>query len=111
MRVVVAVLLLAAGAAFVVLLRTGSGTAAESSSNPGVMIECAGATGAAADCATWGDEILAAGPPSTTFEMEDVVRLRLDRPLLGFATTCTAEYYVSRYPDEPIWDEAVECRR
>ncbi|HEX7195800.1 MAG TPA: hypothetical protein VF364_03085 [Candidatus Limnocylindria bacterium] len=108
--IVVAVVLLAAVAIGLVLLRAGSATVAESALEGGVTIECAGSTGIAAECGAWGDEILADGPPSTTFEMEDLVRLRLDRPMLGLASTCVAEYFVSRYPDDAIWDDEVACR-
>ncbi|MGH2402221.1 MAG: hypothetical protein ACRDE6_05875 [Candidatus Limnocylindria bacterium] len=97
-------------AAALVFLRVGSVTTAESTLQPGVTIECADSTGVTGECAGWGDEILAAGPPSTTFEMDDLVRLRLDRPMLGFASTCVAEYFVSRYPDDALWDDEVACR-
>lgn len=102
--------LVAAVVAILLFLRFGSVTSVESAFHPGVAIECAGSTGVTADCGAWGDEILAAGPPSTTFEMDDVVRIRLDRAMLGFASACVAEYFVSRYPDDPIWDEEVGCR-
>ena len=62
-----------------------------------------------ADCGAWGDEILAGGSPTTTFEAEDVVRLRLDRALLGFGDTCRAEWFLGRYPDDVAWSEDVAC--
>ena len=53
----------------------------------------------------WGDAILAEGSPTTTFEAQDVVRLRLDRELLGFGDTCRAEWFLGRYPDDVAWNE------
>ena len=109
-RVIAVLALVAIVAAVLVFLRTGSVSTAESTLQPGLTIECAGSTGVTGACGAWGDEILAAGPPSTTFEMDDLRRLRLDRPMLGFASTCVAEYFVSRYPDDAIWDDEVACR-
>jgi hypothetical protein len=84
--------------------------AATSSVDPDVSVECTAATGVGdASCLAWGDGILAEGSPSTTFEAEDVVRLRLDRELLGFGGSCTAEWFLGRYPDEVVWTEAVTC--
>ena len=76
----------------------------------GITVECTGWTGVSTGCAAWGEEILAAGPPSNTFEMEDVVRLRLDRRGFGFGRACEAAYFLSRYPDEPAWTDEVACR-
>ena len=68
-------------------------------------------TGADEDaCRAWGDAILDAGPPSFTFEMDDLARLRIDRPLLlGFGSRCEAVYFTSRYPDEAVWTEETSC--
>jgi hypothetical protein len=74
-----------------------------------VRVECSGWTGVGAGCGAWGAEILADGAPSNTFEMQDVVRLRLDRPAFGFAATCEADYFLSRYPNEVVWTEDVPC--
>lgn len=105
-----AIVLLAIVAAVLVLfLRPGQEVAA--SSDPAVMVECTGTTGvSAAACADWGDEVLALGPPSTTFEMKDVNRLRISRPLLGFGSPCQVEYFLERYPDDPVWDDDIPCR-
>ncbi|MDQ4036377.1 MAG: hypothetical protein M3153_10660 [Chloroflexota bacterium] len=110
-RVVAVLLLVSVLAVALALLRGLPVTAVGSTLIPGVRIECAGSTGVKDDCRAWGDEILAEGPPSTTFEMDDLVRLRLERPMLGFASTCVAEYFVSRYPDDATWDDEVACRR
>lgn len=109
-RVIAVLVVVSVVAATLVFLRVGSVTDAASELQPGLTIECAASTGVADECREWGDEILAEGPPSTTFEMDDLVRLRIDRPMLGFAATCVAEYYVSRYPDDSIWDDEVACR-
>jgi hypothetical protein len=76
--------------------------------DPDVTVECAGGTDPTA-CIAWGDGILADGSPTTTFEAEDVVRLRLDRALLGFGDTCRAEWFLGRYPDDVAWSEEVDC--
>ena len=84
---------------------------AVSSSDPDVTVECSAATGVSAgECATWGDEVLALGPPSTTFEMDDLARLRIDRPLFGFGSPCQVQYFLERYPDDSTWDSDVPCR-
>ena len=76
-----------------------------------VAIVCAASTAAeAAACGAWGDELLAAGPPSTTFEMDDLVRLELSRSTFGLGGECEAVYYLGRYPDRPVWTEQVACR-
>jgi hypothetical protein len=104
---IVLVAVLAAVAA-VLLLRPG--VAATSSLDADVSVECTAATGVDdASCLAWGDGILAQGSPSTTFEAEDVVRLRLDRELLGFGGSCTAEWFLGRYPDEVVWSERLAC--
>jgi hypothetical protein len=72
-------------------------------------IECTGWTGATDDCAAWGAEVLAEGSPSSTFELEDVGRIRLDRPTFGLAGGCTVEYFLSRYPDDIAWSEEIDC--
>ena len=83
---------------------------ASSSTDPDVTVECSAATGvSAAECGTWGDEILALPAPSTTFEMDDLARLRIDRPLLGFGAPCQVQYFLERYPDDSTWDSGVPC--
>ena len=87
-----------------------SPVAATSAGDRDVEIVCAASTGVdEAGCAEWGDEILAAGPPSTTFEMDDLARLELSRALLGFGGECEVAYILGRYPDSPVWTEQVAC--
>ena len=90
-------------------LRAATSVTAEGVGPGGVTVECSGWTGAGDRCGAWGEEVLADGAPSNTFEIEDVVRLRLDRSALGFAESCEAEYFLSRYPDEVAWTEDVAC--
>jgi len=83
---------------------------AVSASDPDVTIECSGATGVSAEtCRAWGDEILATGAPSTTFEMDDLARLVVDRPTRGFSPTCEVDYFISRDADNRVWHEAIAC--
>lgn len=99
---------IAAIVAAVLLLRPG--TATTSTVDPDVRVECSGATGLAEPaCRDWGDAILAEGSPTTTFEAEDVVRLRLDRALFGFGDSCRAEWFLGRYPDDVAWSDGVSC--
>ncbi len=80
--------------------------------DPDVTIECAAATAVSAEgCLEWGDELISSGPPSTTFEMGDLARLRIDRPLFGFGSPCQVEYFLQRYPDDPVWESEVSCER
>ena len=72
-------------------------------------IECTGWTGATDECAAWGADVLAEGSPSNTFELEDVVRIRLDRPAFGLAEACSVDYFLSRYPDDVAWSEDIDC--
>ncbi len=97
-------------AALYVALRGGSAVLATASGDPEITIECSGSTGVADGCRAWGDAVLASGPPSTTFEIEDVVRVRFDRELLGFGSACSVSYFVGRYPDAPVWTEETACR-
>lgn len=85
-------------------------TRAVSAVSPEVTIECAASTGTDVDaCRAWGDAILDEGPPSFTFEMDDLARLRIDRPLLGLGANCEAVYFTSRYPDDAVWTEETPC--
>jgi hypothetical protein len=106
--ILVAVLVLAAGAVYVVS-RAATSVVAEHVGPMQISAECTGWTGVTERCREWGEAVLAAGAPSTTFELEDVVRIRLDRPTFGLAGRCTAEYFVGRYPDEVAWTEDVDC--
>jgi hypothetical protein len=84
---------------------------ASSAVDPNVTIECDGWTSVSEEsCLAWGDEVLALGAPSTTFEMQDLVRLRFSKPLLGFGSPCQVEYFLQRYPDDGVWDEDIPCR-
>jgi hypothetical protein len=78
--------------------------------DPDVTIECDGSTSVTDEsCMAWGDEVLGLGAPSTTFEMQDLVRLRFSKPLLGFGSPCQVEYFLQRYPDDAVWDEDIPC--
>ena len=101
-----AILLIGAGA---LALRGAATTEAENVSDSGIAVECSGWTGVSTGCAEWGAAVLADGPPSSTFEMEDIDRLVLDRPAFGFASGCEARYFLSRYPGDPVWTEAIAC--
>ena len=90
-------------------LRGAVPAVARDAGGSGVTVECTGWTGVSVGCADWGAAVLAEGPPSSTFEMEDVNRLVLDRPTFGFAGSCEARYFLSRYPDEPAWTEPIPC--
>jgi hypothetical protein len=110
MRLVLLAGVLVAGALAGLAVQRGTGSTIVAGEPPGgPMIECSGWTGVSDGCAAWGAEVLAAGAPTTTFEFEDVVRVRLDRPMLGFASTCVAEYFLGRYPREVAWSEGVDC--
>ena len=102
--VVMALIVVAMGA--YVVSRSGT-TVVEGAA--GETIECTGWTGVTEECTAWGAEVLADGPPSNTFELEDIVRIRLDRPTFGLANGCTVEYFLSRYPDDVAWTEETDC--
>ena len=106
---VAAVLLILALGGFL-LLRSASATVVSDVGEGRITVECSGWSGVGDGCGEWGAEVLAQGAPSNTFEMEDVVRVRLDRAAFGFASTCVAEYFLSRYPDEVAWTDEVACR-
>ncbi len=106
MALVAAVAVLMAAAA-VYLLRPPVEVASEA--DPDVTIECAAATGVdRAACLAWGDAIIAGDPPSFTFEMEDLVRLRLERAWFGLGSECHASYVIARYA-EPASSAEVIC--
>ena len=97
-------------AALVALLFLRPASSATSTVDADVTVECTGAVGVDEPaCRAWGDGILAEGSPTTTFEAQDVVRLRLDRALLGFGRACRAEWFLGRYPDDVAWTEEVAC--
>ena len=104
----VIVLLALAGALAYLLLRPP--VEAASTSDPDVTLECSAATGVSSDaCRAWGDEILDQGAPSSTFEMDDLARLAIDRPTWGFSSTCEVNYFISRDADTPAWREVIGC--
>ena len=79
--------------------------------DPDVTIECDGSASVSEEsCLAWGDDVLALGAPSTTFEMQDLVRLRFSKPLPGFGSPCQVEYFLQRYPDDAVWDDDIPCR-
>lgn len=81
-----------------------------SRADPDVTISCAAAIGLDdAGCRGMGDRILRGGPPSFTFEMDDLARLDLDRSLLGFGSQCAAAYFIERYPDQAVFTDPIEC--
>ena len=83
---------------------------AVSSLDPDVEIECSAATGVSVEtCRAWGDEILARGAPSTTFEMDDLARLVVDRSTWGLSATCEVDYFISREADNRAWHESIAC--
>lgn len=105
--IAVLVLLGVAAAAYVALR---SPTLATSVVDPDVTIECAASASVSAEaCGAWGDEILGLGPPSATFEMEDLSRLAISGPLLGLGSSCRVEYFLQRYPDDAVWTEDIPC--
>ncbi len=107
--ILAAVVLAALAVWFLVLNQPTVG--GSSAVDPDVTIECDGSTSISEEsCLEWGDEVLALGAPSTTFEMQDLVRLRFSKPLLGFGSPCQVEYFLQRYPDDPVWDENIPCR-
>lgn len=104
----IALVLLVAGAVAAYALRPS--VRVVSAVAPSVTTECAATTGAdAIACQAWGDAIIGAGPPSSTFEMDDLGRLTIDRPLLGFASSCRISYFTTRYPDDAVWSEDAPC--
>lgn len=83
---------------------------AASASDPDVAIACSAATGVSVEtCRAWGDEILARGSPSPTFEMDDLARLVIDRPTWGLSATCEVEYFISRDARNRVWHEETAC--
>ncbi len=106
---VVAVVALVA-VAFGAFVLTRPAVQATTSVDPDVTVVCRASAGTPDACRAWGDAILEAGPPSTTFEMQDLARLVISRGLFGLAATCEVSYAIQRYPDEPVWDEETRCR-
>ena len=109
-RVLLVVLLLAAVGAGVLVYRGSGTTRATDVGEHGITVECTAWTGADGDaCAAWGAAVSADGAPSTTFDNADVVRIHFERGTFGFDETCTATWFVSRYPEDPAWTEQVPC--
>lgn len=107
MVAMIVLVLAALGAAgWYLLLRPGVEVA--SAVDPDVTITCpASASVSEEACRTWGDGVLSAGPPSHTFEMDDLARLSLERG--PFGGPCTVSYVIERYSDDPAWTDAVAC--
>lgn len=103
----VIVLVVVAVGAFVVTRPVVQGT---STVDADVTVRCEASAGSVEACVAWGDAILADGPPSTTFEMQDVARLVIRRPMFGLAAPCQVDYFLQRYPDDPVWNEDTPCR-
>ncbi|MDQ3690617.1 MAG: hypothetical protein M3406_11415 [Chloroflexota bacterium] len=83
---------------------------AASAARPDVTIECSAATGVSVDaCRGWGDELLAAGPPSHTFELDDLARLVLDRSAFGLGSACEVSYFISRDATNRVWHDEIAC--
>ena len=104
--VAAAVLVTAAVVALLVVVRPSASVA--SAVDPDVTIECAGFE-SDDDCMRSGDALLADGPPSTTFEMDDLARLEIGRPPFGEASTCSVAWFIESYPREAVWHEEVPC--
>ena len=105
-----AVLALLAVAALLAYLLLRPPVEATSASDPAVALECSAATGVSVEtCRAWGDEILATGAPSPTFEMDDLARLVIDRPAWGFSPTCEVDYFISRDAERRAWHEEIAC--
>ena len=108
-RIGAALALLAAGGILAYLFLRPS-VEAVTASDPDVTVECSAATGASVEtCRAWGDDILARGAPSPTFEMDDLARLVVDRPSWGFSPTCEVDYFISRDADTRAWHESIAC--
>ena len=112
MRRMVAVLVVAVLVVGVAAVALGRETVqAVSSVDPDVTIECDGSTSVTEPaCRAWGDEILALGAPSTTFEMQDLARLVVTKPLFGFGSPCQVGYFLQRYPEDAAWNADIPCR-
>jgi hypothetical protein len=83
---------------------------AASAASPAVTVECSAATGVSVDaCRGWGDQLLAEGPPSHTFEMDDLARLVFDRSTFGLGPTCEVSYFISRDAQNRVWHDEVTC--
>jgi hypothetical protein len=108
-RIIIGVLILVLIGAGIYLFLLRSPVEAPSTAMAAVTIECDAWTGLTADgCGAWGDRLLAAGPPSRTFNMEDLERLRLSGAPLGLGA-CRVAYYVGRNLVHPVWNEETDC--
>ena len=107
--VVLAVVLVVAGGTLA-WLATRPPSQATLDDPAGAVVECAAAAGLdAAGCRAWGVETVGSGPPSNTFELTDLGRLRLDRGLFGLASSCRVDWFTTRYADEAAWTDEVPC--
>jgi hypothetical protein len=106
--VVVVIALLLAAAVYLFVLR--SPVEAPSALLAGVTIECDAWTGLSpTDCRAWGDDVLAAGPPTRTFNMSDLDRIAISRPILGLVDACRVAYYLGRHPTSPVSETEIAC--
>jgi hypothetical protein len=87
-----------------------SGVEAASAVDADVTITCDAWTSVSADaCCALGDAILGEGPPSHTFEMDDLAHLAITRPDFGLSSGCRVQYFLERYADDPAWTDEVAC--
>ena len=85
---------------------------AVSAASPAVTVRCSAATGVSVDaCRGWGDQLLAEGPPSHTFEMDDLARLVIDRSGFGLGSACEVSYFISRDLKNRVWQAEVVCKQ
>lgn len=107
MAMIVLVLAAIGAAAWYLLLRPGVVDVA-STVDPDVTITCSASASVSEEaCLSWGDGVLAAGPPSHTFEMDDVAHLSLERG--PFGGPCQVSYFLERYANDPAWTDEVAC--
>src|SRR5688572_22519735 len=105
-----AVLALLAVAALLAYLLLRPPVEATSAADSDVAIECSAATGVSVGtCRGCGDEILVTGAQSTTFKMDALARLLIDRPAWGFSPTCELDYFISRNAENRAWHETIPC--
>jgi len=100
-------LVLAVATAIALLVVFRPSVSAPSAVDPDVTVQCMRLP-AGAECGAAGDRLLGAGPPSNTFDMDDVV-VAVEWPALGDENRCRAAWYIERYPDDPVWEDEVSC--
>jgi len=96
--------------AFIAFLAARTPVTATSQVLAGVVVSCDAGIGLESEaCRDTVDAIISAGPPTRTFELEDVARVDLRRSMFGFGPECEAAWFLERYPDDPVATEAVAC--